>query len=264
MQLSVLLQAASEVAQLAAKTAMPWYHRPIDIETKHDGSPVTIADREGERVAREWIATRFPLDGIHGEEFGLERGDANRRWLLDPIDGTKAFVRGVPLWGTIVACCEGDRVLAGAACYPALGEVVAAAPGEGCWWNGSRTHVSTVDTLSAATAVTTDDRFLERPYRSEQWRALASQVGVARTWGDCFGYLLVATGRADIMVDDIVNPWDAAAFFPIIEEAGGRFTSWAGTSTAFGESVIATNAHIATATREILFEPTHPARMAAV
>jgi len=253
-QPSLLLEAVAEVAQLAAKTAMQWYHQRIDVEIKGDGSPVTIADREAERVAREWLAARFPLDGIHGEEFGLERGESQRRWLLDPIDGTKAFVRGVPLWGTLIACCEGDRVLAGAACYPAVNELVAAAPGEGCWWNNTRTQVSTVDALGAATAVTTDDRFLERPYRGEQWRALASHVGVARTWGDCFGYLLVATGRAEIMVDDIVNPWDAAAFFPIITEAGGHFTSWGGEPTAFGASVIATNGGVAKATRVVLHE----------
>lgn len=262
-QPSVLLEAVAEVARLAAHTAMQWYHQRIDVETKDDGSPVTIADREAERVARAWIATRFPLDGIQGEEFGLERGEARRRWLLDPIDGTKAFVRGVPLWGTLVACCEGDTVLAGAACYPAVNELVAAAPGEGCWWNGSRAHVSTVDALPFATAVTTDDRFLERPYRAEQWRELASKVGVARTWGDCFGYLLVATGRAEIMVDDIVNPWDAAAFCPIITEAGGRLTSWGGESTAFGSSVIATNSAVAAATRVILHEPSGNAGRAA-
>jgi histidinol-phosphatase len=260
---SVLLEAVAEVAELAAKTAMQWYHQRIEVETKGDGSPVTIADREAERVARAWIAARFPHDGLHGEEFGIERGDARRRWLLDPIDGTKAFVRGVPLWGTLIACCEGDTVLAGAACYPAVNELVAAAPGEGCWWNRSRAYVSTIDALPFGTALTTDDRFPERPYRGDQWRTLASNVGVARTWGDCFGYLLVATGRAEIMVDDIVNPWDAAAFFPIITEAGGCFTSWGGESTAFGTSVIATNRGVAAATRAILHEPSGSAGGAA-
>ena len=212
------------------------------METKGDGSPVTIADREAERVARAWLAERFPGDGMHGEEFGLERPEARRRWMLDPIDGTKAFVRGVPLWGTLIACCEGDTVLAGAACFPAVDELVAAASGEGCWWNGARAHVSSVSTLERATALITDERFPGQPVRREQWRALASRVSVARTWGDCYGYLLVATGRAEIMVDDIVNPWDTAAIFPIITEAGGVFTSWTGRVTAFGGDAIATNA----------------------
>ncbi|HYW30444.1 MAG TPA: histidinol-phosphatase [Gemmatimonas sp.] len=249
-----LLQAASEVAELAAKVAMGWYRSSYAVETKGDGSPVTIADREAERAAREWITSRFPGDGIMGEEFGESGAGARRRWILDPIDGTKAFVRGVPLWGTLVACCEGDTVLAGAACYPAVGELVAAAPGEGCWWNGARASVSAVSDLASATALVTDDRFVERPARGEQWRTLAARTGVARTWGDCFGYLLVATGRAEIMVDDIVNPWDAAALQPIITEAGGVFTSWSGEASAFGGSAIATNAALAALTRSILEE----------
>jgi fructose-1,6-bisphosphatase/inositol monophosphatase family enzyme len=162
---SLLLEAVSDVAQLSAKTAMQWYRRTIEVETKGDGSPVTIADREAERVAREWLAARFPADGVHGEEFGLERAEAPRRWIIDPIDGTKAFVRGVPLWGTLVACCEGDTVLAGAACFPAVDELIAAAPGEGCWWNGVRTRVSSVSTLAESTALITDDRFVEHPHR---------------------------------------------------------------------------------------------------
>lgn len=249
---SLLLEATAEVAQLAARTAMRWYRRGVDVELKGDGSPVTIADREAERVAREWIAERFPADGLHGEEFGLERADAPRRWMLDPIDGTKSFVRGVPLWGTLIACCEGDTVLAGAACFPAVDELVVAAVGEGCWWNGARAHVSSVDRMERATALVTDDRFPDNPARAAQWQALASRVAVARTWGDCFGYLLVATGRAEIMVDDIVNPWDTAAIYPIITEAGGIFTAWDGTVTAFGTSAIATNAALSVATRAVL------------
>ncbi len=249
---SLLLEATAEVAQLAARTAMQWYRRGVDVELKGDGSPVTIADREAERVAREWIAARFPGDGLHGEEYGLERADAPRRWMLDPIDGTKSFVRGVPLWGTLIACCEGDTVLAGAACFPAVDEIVVAAAGEGCWWNGTRAYVSSVQTLDRATALITDDRFPDSPARAAQWQALASRVAVARTWGDCFGYLLVATGRAEIMVDDVVNPWDTAAIYPIITEAGGQFTAWDGTVTAFGASAIATNAALSSATRALL------------
>ena len=252
---SQLLQAAAEVAQLAAKVAMQWYRTGVDVEIKSDGSPVTIADREAERTARAWLSERFPTDSILGEEFGVERAGARRRWLIDPIDGTKAFVRGVPLWGTLIACAEGDTVLAGAACFPALDELIAAAPGEGAWWNGSRTRVSSVNRLKESTALITDDRFLQEPARGERWRALASRVAVARTWGDCYGYLLVATGRAEIMIDDIVNQWDTAALLPIITEAGGRFTSWSGVDTAFGGDAIATNAGVAEAARALLIDP---------
>lgn len=251
---STLLQAVADVAELAAGVAMQWYRGSVNVETKGDGSPVTIADREAELAARAWIAERFPDDGIQGEEFGAVRPDARRQWILDPIDGTKAFVRGVPLWGTLIACTEGNTVLAGAACYPAVKELIAAAPGEGCWWNGSRAQVSTVSELSNATALVTDDLFLERPWRRAQWQTLAARAGVVRTWGDCYGYLLLATGRAEIMVDDIVNPWDAAAIQPMITEAGGVFTSWSGEHTAFGGSIVATNALLASVTRDILFD----------
>lgn len=254
-----LMQAAAEVAQLAANTAMRWYRDRVDVETKGDGSPVTIADREAERVARAWLSARFPDDGLFGEEFPNEREDAKRRWILDPIDGTKAFVRGVPLWGTLVACCEGDTVLAGAACYPAVQELIAAAPGEGCWWNGTRAQVSTVDRLDRATVLITDERFPDRAHRRTTWRSLAAAAAVSRTWGDCYGYMLVATGRAEVMVDDIMNPWDSAAVYPIVTEAGGVFTDWRGRNTAFGGDVIATNQALADITRGLLITDTERA-----
>ena len=222
------------------------------IESKADGSPVTIADREAERAARAWIEQNFPGDGILGEELGITRPDARRRWVLDPIDGTKTFVRGVPLWGTLVGLCEGDEVLAGAAYFPALGEMLAAARGAGCWWNGAPCRVSSLATLREATVLTTDERFAGD---AEHWPAGArspATAAVARSWGDCYGYLLVATGRAEVMVDGIVSPWDAAALMPIIEEAGGVFTDWKGTRTAFGGSAVATNQGVAVESRLLL------------
>lgn len=251
---SLLLQAAEELARHAAGVAMRWYGASVAVDTKGDGSPVTIADREAEQAARAWLARRFPDDGVMGEEFGVVRPEAARRWIIDPIDGTKAFVRGVPLWGTLVACCEGETVLAGAVCYPAVGETLVAAVGEGCWWNGVRAHVSAVDSLGAATACITDERFPGRAHRAAQWRALAADCGVARTWGDCYGYLLLATGRAEIMVDDRMNPWDAAAVLPLVTEAGGAFTDWRGRPTAFGGDVIATNAALAAVVRTRLHD----------
>jgi histidinol-phosphatase len=252
----VLLEAAIEVARLAGDVAHAYAaevaRAALGVETKADGSPVTAADRAAERRAREWIEARFPDDGILGEEFGATREGARRRWILDPIDGTASFVRGVPLWGTLVAVAEGETVLAGVACFPALGEIVAAAPGEGCWWNDGRCAVSRVDAIEGATVLTSDDRFATHAAWREPWRALAARAAVARTWGDCYGYLLVATGRAEVMVDDVMSPWDAAAVMPIVEEAGGVFTDLAGRRTAFGGSVIATNAALAAAAREIM------------
>ena len=248
------LEAVVELARVAGDFAMSHYGRTLTVDVKHDGSPVTIADRGAEERARAWIEKRFPDDGILGEEFGDVRPTARRRWILDPIDGTKSFIRRVPLWGTLVAVTEGESVLAGCAYFPAVAETVAAAAGEGCFWNGTRCSVSSTATIAEATIVTTDERFEERPERARAWRRLASQASVSRTWGDCYGYLLLATGRADVMVDDVVAPWDAAALYPIVTEAGGSFTDWRGTATAFGGDIIATNSALAKPVRNILIE----------
>jgi histidinol phosphatase-like enzyme (inositol monophosphatase family) len=236
-----LLHAVQEAAQLAGKVALPYYRTSLAVETKGDGSPVTIADRNAERAVRDWIVARFPNDAILGEEFGEQPGTSGRRWVLDPIDGTKSFIRGVPLWGSLVSVVDGGQVLAGAACFAAVGETIAAARGCGTWHNGSRTAVSTIADLALATVLITDDRTVSGPLDESRWKNLVAEAGVYRTWGDCFGYLLVATGRAEVMVDPIANPWDVACFQPIIEEAGGVFTDLRGTSTAFGGNTIATN-----------------------
>jgi histidinol phosphatase-like enzyme (inositol monophosphatase family) len=243
---------AAELARLTGDVALGHYRSHLVVETKPDGSPVTAADRAAERAAREWIARHFPDDGVLGEELGEERPGARRRWVIDPIDGTKAFVSGTPLWGSLVALCEGERVLAGAAYFPAIGELVAAAPGAGCWWNGSRCTVSAVATITEALVLTTDERFRDRPERRAEWERLATRARLSRTWGDCFGYLLVATGRAEVMCDPILSPWDAAALQPIVREAGGVFTDWDGRDTAFGGSAVATNAALAHEARALL------------
>jgi histidinol phosphatase-like enzyme (inositol monophosphatase family) len=247
-----LLPAVAEVARLAGDVARSHWRANITVEWKGDGSPVTVADRAAEMAAREWIGQRFPSDAILGEEFGESNADAHRRWILDPIDGTKSFVRGVPLWGTLVAVCEGEQVLAGAAFFPGVDELVAAAPGEGCWWNGARCQVSAVDQLDRATVLTTDDRFPDRPEYLARWQSLTSRAAISRTWGDCYGYLLVATGRAEVMSDPVMNPWDAAALQPIIAEAGGVFTDWRGRATAFGGDTLATNGALGAEVRRIL------------
>jgi histidinol phosphatase-like enzyme (inositol monophosphatase family) len=247
-----LLGAVTELARLAGDAAAAYFKTALKVDRKEDGSPVTVADREAEQVAREWIARRFPKDGVVGEEFGEQGNAGARRWLVDPIDGTKSFVRGVPLWATLIAVCEGNDVLAGAAYFPAVGEILAAAPGKGCWWNESKCAVSTVAELRDATALTTDPRFKDQLSRRESWDDLAGRAMIARTWGDAYGYLLVATGRAEIMIDPIMNPWDAAPFLPIVEEAGGVFTDWGGARTVFGGSAVATNKALSAEVRRIL------------
>jgi histidinol-phosphatase len=247
-----LLDAVHEAARVAGDVAMRHYQTSLAVESKSDGSPVTIADREAETAVREWIARRFPDDGIEGEELGVLRPAARRRWLVDPIDGTKTFVRGVPLWGTLVALVEGTNVLAGAAYFPAVDEMVVAARGEGMWWNDARCCVSRVDRLECATVLTTDERFPHSADKRAAWCRLSERAMVSRSWGDCYGYLLVATGRAEVMVDGAMSAWDAAALEPIIEEAGGVFTDWTGARTAFGGNAIATNGALAVETRALL------------
>ena len=249
---STLLNAVEEAARKAGNIALDLYRDRPAVETKADGSPVTIADRNAERAAREWIASRFPADGIVGEELGASPGRSSRRWIIDPIDGTKSFVAGVPLWGTLIAVCEGDTVLAGAVYCAAVGEMLVAAEGKGCFLNGTQARVSSVANVAEATVLTTALRFERRPERQAGWERLAAAAGTGRTWGDCYGYLLVATGRAEVMTDAIVAEWDTAAVQRCIVEAGGVFTDWAGKPTAFGGSGIATNALVADEARRLL------------
>jgi fructose-1,6-bisphosphatase/inositol monophosphatase family enzyme len=219
-----LLDAVRELAVVGGSEALQFFRGQLKPELKSDGSIVTIADRRTETVMREWIRARFPDDGILGEEHGEERRGAERRWIIDPIDGTASFARGSPEWGTLVAVARGDTVLAGAINCAALSELVCAATGGGCWFNGSRARVSNVRAISRARA------------------------GL----NDCHGYLLVATGRAEVMLDPRMAAWDSAALQPIITEAGGVFTDWEGRATAFGGSAIATNAALAVKVRALL------------
>ena len=249
--MSELLEAAAELASAAGTVALRHYRRGIEVERKADGSPVTVADREAERVARDWLSARFPRDAVLGEELGASAGSSGRTWVIDPIDGTRSFVAGVPLWGTLVAVMEGETVLAGAAAYPAANEVLAAAPGEGCWHDGRRCRVSEVDRIEDATVLITDHRSFSSPERRARWEGLAGSCKVARTWGDCFGYLLVATGRAEVMIDPVLNPWDAACFVPIIAEAGGQLTDFGGRAWPLPNG-IGTNGKLAGAARAAL------------
>jgi histidinol phosphatase-like enzyme (inositol monophosphatase family) len=247
-----LMEAAADVARLAGNVANGFFQHAIDVELKSDHSPVTAADRAAERAARDWIARRFPGDRIVGEEFGESAAHADRAWFIDPIDGTRTFVRGVPLWGTLVGVAVDGQVIAGAAYFPALDEMLHAGIGAGCWWNGALCRVSSVSTLADAAVVTTDDQFRVAPQYLDSWRELASRAGLSRTWGDCYGYLLVVTGRAEVMADGKLAGWDAAPFFPALAEAGGVLTDWNGNPTPFGGSAIATNAALAAEVRSIL------------
>jgi histidinol phosphatase-like enzyme (inositol monophosphatase family) len=216
----------------AGKITLEYFQTPLETFRKADASPVTVADRRAEERLRELISARFPEDAVLGEEFG-ESGPAgaHRRWILDPIDGTISFVRGVPIFGVMAALEIDGQPVVGAINFPALGEIVYAARGEGCYWNGRPTRVSSVDKLEDAVVLATDVSAMGLYGRQAAYERLCSASRLQRTWGDCYGHVLVATGRAEVMLDPIMNIWDTAALMPILIEAGGTFTDWLGNPT---------------------------------
>jgi len=232
-ELNELLEFAIEIARGAGEITLQYFRKQPETSRKSDGSFVTVADREAESYLRRRIAERFPDDGILGEEEGEARGKSGRRWILDPIDGTFAFVHGVPLYGVLIAVEIEGEMAVGVVNMPALGEIVSAAKGVGCFFNGEPARVS-------ATAELKDALLLSTSFVSAT-ESLQARARVSRTWGDCYGYVLVATGRADVMLDPVMNLWDCAPLLPIMEEAGGTFTDWRGVRTADGGNAIATN-----------------------
>ncbi|MGH7483505.1 MAG: inositol monophosphatase family protein, partial [Longimicrobiales bacterium] len=246
------LDFAVELAWRAGRLTLGHFRAGVAIETKADRSPVTVADRDGERLIRAALERRFPDDGILGEEFGELRAGAERRWIIDPIDGTRSFARGVPLYGVMIALEAAGVAVLGVLHFPPLGETVYAARGLGCWVDGRRARVSAVATLAEALVLTTDQERLWRQDLADGWDDLRFEAGFVRTWGDCYGHALVATGRAEAMIDPVSAPWDAAALQPIIEEAGGMFSALDGRVTHLGGSAISTNAALAEAVRDRL------------
>ena len=247
-----VLELALEAVWKAGRVTLAHFQTGVKVEAKADETPVTVADREAERTMRSLIEARFPHDGILGEEFGETRPSAPRRWILDPIDGTHAFVHGVPLYGVLLAVEEARELQVGVAHFPALQETLWAARGHGCHLNGRRVRVSDVDRLDAALVLATDAEAFASSAKVEGWRRLCRATRLVRTWGDAYGYALVASGRAEVMLDAQFSVWDAAAVRILVEEAGGVFTDWQGNPTHLGGSGVATNAALAEAVREHL------------
>ncbi len=237
------LDFAVEAAIAAGHRALGFYRTGVSVEWKADGSPVTAADRAAETVLRSAIERRFPHHAIVGEEFGELDRDATHRWYLDPIDGTQSFIRGVPLWGVLVGLEVDGEMVVGVAHLPALDETVAAAVGLGCTWDGRPARVSPVERLDDALVVYTDAADLAR-HRPDAWNRLQRATRLQRGWGDCYGHCLVATGRADVMLDPVMHAWDCAPFLPILREAGGTFTDWWGRATIHGGHAISTNGRL--------------------
>jgi histidinol-phosphatase len=238
-------QTAVELAVLAGRSTLDFFHESVSVERKGDQSPVTIADRTAEKLVRSELQNRFGQDGILGEEFGQQAGQTDYQWIIDPIDGTKSFIFGVPLYSTLLSLLRGDQAVAGVIYLPALDEIVFAAKGHGAWHATSsapakRCQVSQRRLADGAFVTSQIDSF-SKMNAEPGFQKIQSEAYVTRTWGDGYGYLLVATGRAELMVDPIANPWDLAAVQVVVEEAGGRFTDWRGNPTAFGGNGIGSN-----------------------
>lgn len=231
-----------ETAWQAGRLTLGYFQTNLQPDFKADESPVTIADREAEKLIRSRIEKRYPGHAIIGEEFGGQENTSgsSHRWLIDPIDGTRAFVRGVPLYGVLIGLEIEGQSQVGVAYFPALGEMVAAATGEGCWWNGRRARVSNVEQLKNAVVTHYDAASFDQQGRAAVWERLKQAAGFRAGWCDAYGYALVATGRVEVMLDPVINSWDGGPFPPILSEAGGYFGDWRGKSTIYGNEALGT------------------------
>ncbi len=238
---------AKQLAVLGGKSTLEFFQKDnFEVIKKSDGSPLTLADQTCEKLLRERIEAACPDDGIVGEEYGVKETPSSIRWIVDPIDGTKSFISGVPLFGTMVAV-EVDGVATIGVCYfPGLDEGIFACVGQGAWWfrgeqEPVRARVSQKSNLAECVVVCSDDSPFKERSSEAVWQELDRQTYFSRTWGDAYGYMLVATGRVDLMIDPILSIWDAAAVKPIIDEAGGTFTDWAGESKIDSGDAVGSN-----------------------
>lgn len=251
-------EVAIESAQNAAMIARQYFPDTTAtefarmVEWKVDNSPVTIADRAAEQSLRDDLLHRFPNDGFVGEEFGENVGSSGFRWIVDPIDGTRSFVRGIPLWSTLVGLAYRKELIAGVVIEPMLGNTYRAIRGDGAFKNDQRIQVSKVDKLADAILCTCDLNFFYDNDKLDQFLTLAKQVHRQRGYGDYFGFTLVAQGSADLMLDFGVHSWDIAAIIPLIEEAGGKFTDWTGSQNLDHPDALASNGRLHDVVLEIV------------
>jgi histidinol-phosphatase len=235
------LEFAMETAYLAGRLTLGYFQTGITAEYKSDDTPVTVADKKAEELIRRRIKEKYPDHDVIGEEYGKSgTGKSDHRWIIDPIDGTKSFVRGVPLYAVLIGLEIEGKVEAGVAYFPALDEMVAAATGEGCWLNGRRARASAVPRLDRAMVAFTDAGSFSRYGRTDAWERIKRATYFQTGWGDAYGHCLVATGRVELMLDPVMNVWDCAPFPPILKEAGGFFGDWQGKETIYGNEAIST------------------------
>lgn len=232
----------AELADLSAQVIRPWFANPdLQVDTKDDDTPVTIADREAEAAMRWAILRRFPDHGVSGEELGSERPDAEFVWVLDPIDGTKAFASAVPLFGTLIALLHHGRPVLGAIHQPLLGQLCLG-DGETTTLNGRPVRVRPARRLEEAAVLCSSVWDARRHQDGAAFEALTRRARLFRTWGDCYGYLLLASGWVDVMCDPVMNPWDIAALVPVVRGAGGVISDWQGGDPVGAASIVAATA----------------------
>lgn len=243
-----MLQQHLDVAIAAAKAAgeviLPYFRTALQIETKADQSPVTAADRAGEQVIVEVLRQYFPDYGVLGEEFGTQPGNTNARWIIDPIDGTQNFIRGIPFFGTLIALEQAGEITAGVVYAPAQGDLLYASKGLGAFANGERLAVSAIAELAQATLL---HGSLDLMLRDGHWAGLtrlAQATRRQRGFGDYFAYTFVCRGQAEVMLETNIQPWDVAPLKILVEEAGGRFSDFTGTTSIYSGNAIVSNGHV--------------------
>ncbi len=237
-------------AEQAAQVALGYYpdgrvaEFEASVEWKADHSPVTAGDRAAEAFLRNRIINAFPNDAFLGEEFGAKDGSSGYRWIVDPIDGTRNFMRGLPLWGTLVGLEYLGECIAGVAVMPVLGHTYRALRGDGAFRDDRRLQVSTTATLADSMLFCSSFSGFLKAGREDALLRLSRRTHRQRAFGHFYGFVLVAEGAGEVMVEQGVHSWDVAAVVPIVEEAGGRFTDWQGNRTAERPDVLATNGHV--------------------
>jgi histidinol phosphatase-like enzyme (inositol monophosphatase family) len=228
-----------ELAETSGAFIRPYFGSPgLEVEMKADDTPVTAADRGAEQLMRDLIRRKFPDHGVIGEEFGSERPEAEFVWVLDPVDGTKSFATGCPLFGTLIALLHQGQPVLGAIHQPVLHQLLVG-DGKAATLNGRAVHLRACARIEDATLLTSDPWNPGKYQNGAAYEALARRARLVRTWGDCYGYLLVAGGWADVMCDPIMNPWDIQALIPIIRGAGGIVTDWQGKDPVKADSLLA-------------------------
>jgi histidinol-phosphatase len=235
--------AAIAAAKAAGEVAMRYYRGGFEVTIKPDHTPVTQADREAEQAIKRVLGRAFPNDGFLGEEFG-EEGPKDRRWIIDPIDGTRNFIRRIPIWAVLIGLEEAGEVTAGVVFNPASNELLWARKGDGAWSGGERLRVSPCAAMKDAFLLHSDLHLLREAGYWDRFVRLLDAAGRSRGFGDYYGYGLVASGKAEIYLETDLKPWDVAPVKILVEEAGGRLTDFSGTPTIYGGSVLATNGRL--------------------